>query len=41
MWKCPICEVKMEMTTSQCSKCFFELQYFENIKGYSLDELLI
>ncbi len=41
MWKCPDCKVHMEMVTDHCTKCNRQLQYFENVKGVSLEEMLV
>ena len=31
----------MEMSEEKCNRCDKQIQYFENIKGYSLEELIL
>ena len=41
MWHCPLCQVNNKMTEEFCSKCRYQLQYFENIMNTPLTEMLI
>ncbi len=40
-WKCPKCLVFMAMNEQFCHECCMELQYFENMRGYGLDKLIV
>ena len=31
----------MEIAEEKCNQCDKQIQYFENIKGYSLEELIL
>ena len=40
MWRCPDCNVKMEMTENRCYKCFTSINMFEMLGKYDLADLL-
>lgn len=41
MWRCPRCKLNMTMSEERCKKCSRELQYFENVLNYGLEQMII
>ena len=41
MWRCPRCKVNMTMSEERCKNCDKKLQYFENLLGYALEEMIV
>jgi hypothetical protein len=41
MWHCPKCKVHNEMSQQFCQKCNKELQYYENVCGYHLEDMIV
>ena len=41
MWRCPRCQLNMTMSEERCKKCSRELQFFENVLNYGLEQMII